>query len=143
MYPIFWLRSILLSTADSPAGEFRAHTKLPKKQLLFTWCPFFTQKDAKRSLPAVFSQEPGPWALISDGLCRGASSPLQQKARILPDELSSARTSAFHQKVLAQEICGRPFSSTRAASGMRKGFRIVQRSSRRQINVQLGRVATS
>lgn len=68
-----WLPGILLSAADSPAGEFRARTEPAKQQLLFTWCPFVTQKDAKRALPAVFnaspavfSQEPGPWALISD-----------------------------------------------------------------------------
>lgn len=61
-----WLPGILLSAADSPAGEFRARTEPAKQQLLFTWCPFVTQKDAKRALPAVFPQEPGPWALISD-----------------------------------------------------------------------------
>lgn len=69
---------------------------------------------------------------------QGASSPLQQEAHILPDELSSAQSSAFHQRVLAREICGRPFPSTRVASGMRKGFRMAQRSPRQQINVPPG-----
>lgn len=68
-------------------------------------------------------------------LFRGECSPLQQRARILPDKSSSAQTSVFHQKLFALEICVQPFPSSGTASYMKKGFGIAEHSSRQQINV--------